>query len=78
MPRSLREPRPFAALALLLLAVAIAAGCAGAPQESANNTSVNHTGVFPNSTNTTSSQPTLPGFNTTAGSGETPVIAPGP
>lgn len=77
MPR--REPRPFATLGLLLLIALIAAGCAQRQQGQTPTESAQENGTSPtivNSTNETPSTATLPGFNTTAGQGENPVVLP--
>lgn len=61
--------RPLGVTLLAVAVVALAAGCASSPRESSDvaNNSMNETNT---------STPTLPGFNTTAGQGETPVQPP--
>ncbi|GEM_PF-6075521 len=70
-----REPRPFATLGMVLLVAILVAGCASTQESVAPNTTANGSGNLSNSTNETPTSP-FPGFNTTAGSGQTPVVGP--
>lgn len=64
-------PRFLGTALVALVLLALVAGCASSgPRESTSDLINNSTTV------TNATTPTLPGFNTTAAQGETPIIAP--